>query len=353
MTATAAHGAPTSALKLAPPATGAYHGAFMDFGPTASLVTSEKIQIYHQAAGKKAVWAYFANDWLDGKIIFPLESVRIIKSEGLIPYMRLMPWSQMAGSAVKADPHFNMQSFLDGQHDQQLKAFFSQAKTEGPLMMEFGPEVNGDWFPWNGKYNGGSTRSAYGDQTIPDGPERFRDAFRRVIQISRAVGAMNITWVFHVDSARSPESEWNDAHYYYPGDDYIDWIGISVFGAQLPTHDWNYFHSKLKRFEPHLEKLQTTKPWMISEFAVIEDANDSKRKALWIRQAFESIERGLFKKVKGVSYWNSPGWLSNGSANFKIDSSPESQLSFQNEVKKSFWQETPQFTQDTVVVTDK
>ena len=30
-----------------------------------------------------------------------------------------------------------------------------------------------------------------------------------------------------------PNIEWNEPKYYYPADDYIDWIGISIFGAHL------------------------------------------------------------------------------------------------------------------------
>ena len=329
--------------KIQPPAWGAYHGAYMDFGATASEVNREKIREYHELAGKKAAWAYFANDWLDGKIVFPRESVNIIESEGLVPYLRLLPWSIMSAKVTKADPVFNMASLISGKHDKALKEFFLQAREHGPLMMEFGPEVNGDWFPWNGRWNGGSKRNGYGDPHYPDGPERFRDAFRRVIDISREAGAHNITWVFHIDSAKSPHKEWNDVKYYYPGDHYIDWIGISVFGAQLPDHEWIIFQKKLKNFVPEIERMQSTRPWLIAEFASIERRNDPNKKAIWIQQALRSIESGLFRKVKGITYWHAFGWLANGTASFRIDSSPQSLLSFRTEIQKPFWLNSLEF----------
>ncbi len=332
-------------LKLIPPLHGAYQGAFMDFGPTASAVTAEKIQLYEQTINKKSIWAYFANDWLDGKIIFPRESAEIIRNEKLIPYIRLMPWSNMSASVTKADPIFYMQSFLDGKHDAQLKTYFTAAKDfNGPLMMEFCPEVNGDWFPWNGTWNGGKKTDGYGDPAEPDGPERFKDVLKHVINISRAAGATNITWVFHVDSAKSPEAEWNDIKHYYPGDDYIDWIGISVFGAQLPTHEWSLFQSKLKRFVPDIEKLNSKRPWLIAEMGVIESAQDSSKKSLWLKQALGFIEAGIFPDVKGITYWNSPGWLANGKASFKIDSSQMALETFKSQIGKDFWLSEPQFS---------
>ena len=33
---------------------------------------------------------------------------------------------------------------------------------------------------------------------FPDGPERFRDAYRHIIDLFRKEGVKNITWCFHV-----------------------------------------------------------------------------------------------------------------------------------------------------------
>lgn len=334
----------SASLKVIAPTLGAYHGAFMDFGPDASAVTAEKIHTYQQTINKKAAWAYFANDWLDGKIIFPLMSAEIIRNEKLIPYIRLMPWSKMSTKVNQADPIFSMQTFLDGKHTEALRDYFTAAKNfSGPLMMEFGPEVNGDWFPWNGTWNGGEKTEYYGDRTKPDGPERFKDVLKMIIQLSREVGANNITWVFHVDCSKSPEAKWNDIKHYYPGDEFIDWIGISVFGAQLPTHEWSLFQNNLEIFIPEVDALKTIRPWLIAEMAVIESANDPNKKAVWLRQALRFIEAGIFPKVKGMTYWNSPGWLANGKANFKVDSSEQALDAFKFEIGKSFWLTDAQF----------
>ena len=48
------------------------------------------------------------------------------------------------------------------------------------MLVEFGTEMNGFWFPWNGKWNGAGATTGYGDPALPDGPERFRDAYRHV-----------------------------------------------------------------------------------------------------------------------------------------------------------------------------
>ena len=40
--------------------------------------------------------------------------------------------------------------------------------------------------------------NGYGDPYFPDGPERFRDAYRHIIDLFRKEDVKNITWCFHV-----------------------------------------------------------------------------------------------------------------------------------------------------------
>ncbi len=327
------------AMKVLPPPIGAYHGAYADFGPTENDVTVEKIEAFERLSGKKLAWAYFSNHWLDGEIKYPADAVEACKRKNVVPYIRVQPWSEMVQE--RKDPLFSMEAIIKGTFDEPLRQWAREAKgTNYPIMIEFGPEVNGDWFPWNGKWHGGGTKNRYGDPNHPDGPERFRDAYRHLIDIFRSEGAMNITWVLHVDAARSPHAEWNDVKYYYPGDEYIDWIGISVFGRQLPQNNWIFFPIILKNFIQQVEVTTRNKPYMISEYGVIEDSADPTRKAKWIKQAFQSISRGLFPNVRGMTYWNSPGWLSNGRASFKIDSSIEAREAYRTEISQPFWVDT-------------
>ena len=47
--------------------------------------------------------------------------------------------------------------------------------------------------------------------------------------------ADNILWVFHVNYNDWPNESWNRFENYYPGDDYIDWLAVSIYGAQQPS----------------------------------------------------------------------------------------------------------------------
>ncbi len=327
------------AAPLKAPKVGAYHGAFAGFGAAEEDVTVERIRDFERLAGKGLAWAYFSNVWRDGNLVFPSSQVAACQKAGVIPYVRLMPWSDEEQN--HRDPIFTMDRFLAGNFNQAWLSWVRAAKaTNTHLMLEFGPEVNGRWFPWNGIWNGGSKSDGYGDPFWPDGPEKFRDVYRGLIQLARQEGLTNVTWILHIDTSGDPESEWNQIKNYYPGDDYIDWIGLSVFGAQLPTHDWDFFEMKLKRFMPQINAMTKTKPLLISEFGVIEGQWGPEAKANWIRRALGSIEKGLFPQIKGISYWHSDGWAGYKNASFRVDSSEQSLESYRKAISTEFWKST-------------
>ncbi|MBV2169029.1 MAG: glycoside hydrolase family 26 protein [Bdellovibrio sp.] len=334
-------------LKVLPPAQEGqlYHGAFTDNSEEENHVVLENIRKFEQLATKKVAWVYFSNHWFNGRVTFPTDAIETIKKSGAIPYIRMSPWSRQQEEV--ADPLINMQKIIDGKFDSDLKEWARQARDSGvALMIEFGPEANGSWFPWNGVWNGGSKKTDYGDPNWPDGPERFRDAYRHVVDLFRAQGANNITWILHIDTSQYPAAEWNDPKYYYPGDDYIDWIGITVYGQQVPNdEDWEEFVPKLTRYMPKIDAISKTKPLMISEYAVIEDPNNSKRKAKWISDALNFVMSAKIPRIRAATYWHAGGWLPNGKNNFKIDSSAASLKAYQDAVSDSRWLSEVQLTQ--------
>ncbi len=72
----------------------------------------------------------------------------------------------------------------------------------------------------------------YGDPTLADGPERFLMPTAILSSLPGKSRRKTITWVFHLDDSDIPEEAWNRFEHYYPGDDWIDWIGrVSISGA--------------------------------------------------------------------------------------------------------------------------
>lgn len=288
---------------LLPPASGMYHSCYPDFSDPEDSVNTPSIQHFENLAGKNATWIYFSNNWWNG-VRFPKSSCEIIRQLGRVPFIRLMPRSNQDGNA--AEPFYTLQNIIDGNFDSDLLQWFRDAKTFGdPLLCEFGTEVNGEWFPWNGRWNGGGESNYYGSPALDDGPERFRDAYRHIVDLSRKVGANNITWFYHVNYDNWPVRPWNTMAAYYPGDDYVDWIGISVYGQQEPNdpEGWTEFTPLLDAAYSDFVNIAPSKPKALLEFGVCE-APSSGNKALWISTALTNLKNGRWPQIKAISWWN-------------------------------------------------
>ncbi len=255
--------------KLVPPPQGMkYIAAFPDFGGTEDQVSEAAIQAFEEDSGKPIAWAYFSNNWLDS-LVFPKQDVQTILSAGKTPFIRIMFRSEFEEG--KKDPSLNLLDVINGTHDAAIAGWANEAKNiHAPLLVEFGTEVNGQWFPWNGIYYGGGEQALYGQADYPDGPEIFRDAYRHLIDLCRAQGANNLTWFFHFDVNDDPEVWWNDPEYYYPGDDYIDWIGVSTYGPMQRGDDYVSPADLIRKAHDRLVRISKDKPYAVLEFGITE-----------------------------------------------------------------------------------
>jgi beta-mannanase len=302
-------------VKVVPPLHGVYHGAFADFGGTEDQVSKEKILAFENLVEKKIVWAYFSNNWY-GDIEFPIKEVKDIQSLGIIPFIRLMPRTSF--DSIASDPQYSLQDIIDGKFDSNLSRWAKAAKSiNGSLMVEFGTEANGDWFPWSGINNGGGVKNQYGDPDIPDGPERLRDAYRHIVGLFEDENVDNITWVFHVNAYSEPAETWNTFKNYYPGDAFVDWIGVSIYGPENGEKGLT-FSETLDDIYPSLSSLSKDKPLAILEFAT-GDSHTEGTKSSWISDAFRTVESGKYPRLKAISYWHE-NW---GSTEFRVDSSSD------------------------------
>jgi len=328
-------------VRLLAPPEGVYVAAFPGLGGSEDQVTAAKITDFEKLVGRKVAWTYFSNNWYDG-VKFPRKDVDAIYSTGSVPFIRLMARSR--GARGGGDPVYTMDGIISGKFDDALRQWARDARdVERPLLAEFGTEVNGSWFPWNGQWHGGGKADGYGDPKVPDGPERFRDAYRHIIDICRAWGARNIVWFLHVDADRSPEEPWNTMAAYYPGDDYIDWIGISVYGSQRRGREWVTFVDKLDRAYDEFAKISATKPLAILEYGVVDDPK-SGSKAEWMRQALDAVRNGRYPRIKAVSYWDEAWGEGDRRVDLRVNSSPEALEAYKKAVADPFFVSKLEFT---------
>ncbi len=321
--------------RLAPPPAGMYHAAFPFFANSEDRVSAEKIAAFEALAGKRVAWAYFSDNWTAG-IRFPLAAVLAIHEHGAVPFVRLMAWSRIEQGAPERT--YTMQRIIDGAFDRELGEWADQAAAlPFALLVEFGTEVNGEWFPWNGSYNGGGECGDYGDPGLADGPERFRDAYRHIVDLFRRHGARNVTWFFHVNSDSWPRAAWNRMAAYYPGDEYVDWIGVSVYGSQAPGDDWTGFVPALDAAYPELAAISAAKPLALLEFAVAEDPRRGD-KGKWIASALQALRAGRYPRLRASCWWHEAWENDDGSvSDLRIDSSPGALAAYRAGVADPFF----------------
>lgn len=330
----------TTRVHLLPPRIGIYHGAFPDFGPTEDRVSTSAVGRFEQLARKQIVWAYFSNNWFGG-IHFPRKAVTAITRGGAIPFIRLMPRSDWTEG--RPDRRYRLGAIAHGRFDAELRRWArAAASTKVPLLVDFACEMNGDWFPWSGRWNGGA-ETRYGDPRLADGPERYRAAYRHVIRLFRGQGAMNVTWVFHVNADSTPSARWNSMKAYYPGDDYIDWIGVSAYGPQATADSWESLTAVLDAAYPKLAAISRRKPLMLEEFGVVENPAKGD-KGRWISEALDAIAAGRYPRIKGVSYWHSNWQNEDGTkSQMRIDSSPGALAAYRAGISRPTFVVRPRF----------
>lgn len=273
-----------------------YHGVFPGHFPSTDEeeddVTLADVESYEEAAGQSVAWVYFSHNWYNGRT-FPTATASWIREHGAVPFIRLM--LRTTAEQDIAEPVYTLEDIAAGDFDGDLAAWGRAAAAFGtPLIVEFGTEVNGEWFSWNGTWNGGATT----------GPQRFRAAFRHIVEMVRDEGASNITWVFHVDMQDAPEEDWNRFENYYPGEDVVDWVGVSVYGAGEPDEDeWTEFRDGMDATVPRLNAMAPGKPVFVLEFGVTM-GNPLGDAAEWADDALGDLIGGRWPSVRGFSWWN-------------------------------------------------
>jgi len=224
--------------RLVPPADGTSH-----FGFTFPLFDStdpvwgdsrplgERIQdaITNELAGKTptflTVWAPWQYPDRSGKPLVPFASalgdvsrVRAVVGEQGVIYL---DWNITQTTFTNGG--ITTPEVAAGKYDGYIRRYAREARDYGrPLLVRlFNGEFNGSW--WLGVSPKADMRVTTGD---------FVRAWRRVVDIFRAVGASNVSWAwipnaYPADPGQLPGVD-HDIAAYWPGDDYVDWATTTI-----------------------------------------------------------------------------------------------------------------------------
>ena len=276
---------------------------------------------------------------IGGSRVFPPENLNVIWRHGSLPLVFWSPWDRPYEQDHGPD-RFSLTEIIAGKWDAYIDKWGDEARAFGhPMIVAFGVEMNGDWFPWSGTFYGGNQWDP--EHNNWKGPETFRNAYRHVVDRVRARGASNIKWMFHTNNYSYPLETWNFAPAYYPGSDYVDWLGLSVYGQQFKDEpnpdipslvDWPY---------REMCGLDPNKPVMIAEWATGEFSHSIDEggvgKDEWITEGLE-LFRTRYPRVKAAVYWHERWQNADQSySNLRVNSSVEALNAYREGVAHPDW----------------
>ncbi|WP_438445684.1 stalk domain-containing protein [Gorillibacterium sp. sgz5001074] len=234
----------------------------------------------------------------------PLMGNRYIKSEQLYKkkhaiYLAYTQWGKSfpngyaknakeAGAALQIafEPSQGLDQVQDNAY---IRQWAREAKASGiPIFLRYASEMNGAWTVWNGD------------------PETYIAKWRLLHRIMQEE-APNVAMVWSPgDVPRGTMSA------YYPGDDYVDWVGVSLYTE--PYEHGNIQASSLgispvERLDELYTLYADRKPIMISETAVAH-SNHNDSGTVWTEWGVMNLDRlysvmtKKYPRLKAITYFN-------------------------------------------------
>ena len=256
----------------------------------------------------------------DARSEFSFAAVSELLNKGIVPMVSWEPWSPPNDPRLLENPSINdtfqLRKISRGDFDGYIRTWARSARElDGPIMIRVMHEMNGNWYPWGGTANGNR-------------PGDFVSAWRHIHDLFEEEGAQNVSWVWSVNLESVPNSEDNAYDIYYPGDGYVDWIGLSGFNyGDLEV--WSSWTDLQDLYRPGLRALSKyNKPIMLAEVSSVESGGD---KAEWLTRAFSTL-RNEYPNVGAVIWYDAI----DGDKDFRVTSSFDAAQSFKQGISQDW-----------------
>lgn len=220
--------------------------------------------------------------------VFPELRAQAIYDLGSIPMITWEPWlNDFDREKYNLSPSLDdvnrggMKDVAGGKYDEYIDKWAVDAKRfHAPFFLRFGHEMNDPYrYPWGPQNNK---------------PEDFIAAWRHVVNRFRKAGAENVIWIW------APHSAYPTYELYYPGNDYVDWIGTGALNYGTVA-TWSKWYSFRETFNGFYTKVSLYgKPLMITEFGSLEVGGD---RAAWFKQALDSLPY-FYPEIKSLVFFN-------------------------------------------------
>lgn len=247
----------------------------------------QRVKELEELLGKKVGSIAWFPTWAQP---FPLEECKRMEKIGCIPHLTwelFWPDSSHHSDQVDSTGYKAMDEILEGKHDEYLEKYADDAAKFGKrVFMRFMHEFNGNWYLWSGNKNGREN----------GGPAKVVAVWKYVVDKFKAAGADNVKWLWvpHGPSTDLSTEPWNNLSNYWPGDDYVDWIGLDAYNF-YPKDPWGGIRP-YRDFDNCFKAIydscvaMSDKPILIAEFGTGEFEYEGLTKADWVKEAFTKIK---------------------------------------------------------------
>ncbi len=252
--ANASPASPVSAPPSAPPSATRAAGSVLlgSFCALPGLSPADSVRARERQLGRQMAIDSHYYDWTDS---FPGAAEAEDAAVGRIP---MITWWGVSNSSV-----------INGSQDGLIRDRARAVQAFGrPVFLRWGAEMNGNWYAWSGVAS-------------RNDPAKYVAAYRHIHDLFTAAGVTNARWVWAPNADSHPggtsSGSWNNWRHYYPGDTYVDWVGID--GYNWGTVGDNVWQSPESIFGPIYRDYAGRKPIMLAETSSVESGGT---KASWV-----------------------------------------------------------------------
>ncbi|MCU1532328.1 MAG: beta-mannanase [Arthrobacter sp.] len=192
----------------------------------------------------------------------PLAELNAARTRGATVLLTWEPWTWGGGTV---QPAFSLDRITAGDFDPYLRQWGTALAGWGdPVLLRFGHEMNGNWYPWSEQVNG-------------NGAGDYVAAWRHVHDVVASTGASNISWVWNPNVPY-----WGSVPLdgLYPGTSYVDTVALDGYNWGTSA-SWSTWASPAQLFGDALAQLRSLAPGKPIMIAETSSAEQGGSKAEW------------------------------------------------------------------------
>lgn len=246
-------------------------------------------------------------------------SLNTIWNKNAVPSLT---WEPMVNDS-HVEKAVSYHDILNGTYDPYLEWMASEIKAWGkPIIIRFAQEMNLSRYHW------GTSKEDYNSFS----PAIYRAMFQYVVTFFRKRQVSNVLWAFSPNAESVPKEDWNTAKNYYPGDDYVDILGmdgynwdispeLAVIKGQNWSKPWHSFKQIFENIYQELKQIAPNKPFIVFETASVDRSNSGKTIS-WLKDALQVAKQWEILAIVWFQVDKEEKWKLHQDVNSLTDNQP-------------------------------